>query len=207
MKVEIIRSKRKTLSLQITAKGELIARAPLRMKDETINRFIQQKRSWIEKALLKTKEKEALKNTFDFENNIYILGNSQPVEYCDIGYSSIKKGEGILVYDKIYKDLAKRLLPKMAEEVSQAITLGYKALKITTSKRYWGCYSKDGTMRLNYKLVVLPENVIKYVIIHELCHSKELNHSARFWALVSYFCPEFKKYKKELEMYSFLLSE
>ena len=205
MKIEIIRSKRKTLALQITRDGIVQARAPIRMKDEKIYEFIRQKEGWITKSLAKINQNLAFKNSFDFINFVYILGDKRNLN--DIDLSPTAKPGSVIVYDRIYKDFAKKYLPKRAAKISNQIGLGYNELKVTKSKHYWGNYSKSGVMRLNFKLIILPPNIVDYVIIHELCHSKQLNHSAKFWALVKTFYPDFKNARAQLDRFGFVLGE
>lgn len=208
MKVEIEKSRRKTITLQFKDLNTLLVKAPLRVSEKSILQFIESKRLWIEKTRAKMQEKDNFKNTFDFENNIYLLGEKQSASDLNlIGDLSKYREDSLLIYDKIYKDYAKKFLTLRAEEISKQIGLGFNQIKISRSIRYWGCYTKNGIMHLNYKLIVLPEKEIDYVIIHELCHSKFFNHSPQFWALVQSFCPDFKARKKELDAFSFLLEK
>lgn len=211
MEIKIIRSRRKTLALSITKDGEVVVRAPLHLKEEKILKFVEEKAGWINKSLAKINCKNQFKESFDFKNYIYLLGEKQSVNDFNMAVGKIPtkptkpKNSFDVVYEKLYKDYAKKYLPKRAEEIAKAIGLKYKDLKICQSKRIWGSYNKDGTMKLNFKLIILPKPLIDYVIVHELCHGKELNHSPKFWALVGQALPNYKGLKEELENYGFLL--
>ncbi len=209
MKITIIRSKRKTLSLQIKNNGELIIKAPLQMKEEKIWAFVKEKEGWINKSLAKIKAHQEFSKTFDFENNVYLLGKAQDFANYNLlaGVTNKKNKESILCHEEIYKDFAKSYLPKKSKLLSDLTGLKYKDVKLSNSTRCWGTYSKDGKMRLNWKLVALPEEIINYVIIHELCHSKQLNHSPKFWTLVKTFEPNYKKLRELLKLYSFIISK
>lgn len=74
----------------------------------------------------------------------------------------------------------------------------YKRIFIKNQKSCWGSCSEHGNLNFNYKLLFLPPHLADYVIIHELCHLAELNHSPRFWSLVAEVCPEYKKHRREL---------
>jgi len=74
----------------------------------------------------------------------------------------------------------------------------YKRVFIKNQKSCWGSCSERGNLNFNYKLAFLPPHIADYVIIHELCHLAELNHSPRFWSLVAQTCPEYKQRRKEL---------
>ncbi len=209
MDIKLIRSKRKTFSLSISKDVEVIVRAPLRLKEETIAKFIDEKRGWIEKGLAKIKARNTFKDSFDFKNYIYLLGECQPASEFNFtaknSLSQSKSNSFDVVYEKLYKDYAKKYLTKRVEEISNAIGLKYKDFKICKSKRVWGSFNKDGRMKLNFKLIILPKPLIDYVIVHELCHGVELNHSPKFWALVGQALPNYKLLKKDLENYGFLL--
>ena len=219
MEIKLYRSKRRTLALQIKNYNELIVKAPLKMKDEQIYAFIKRKEDWINKAMARLRAQEDFKQNFDFENYIYLLGkrhnftdfnllNALPKTFHNVISSVADKSlpnKTTFPYEKIYKKFAKDYLPKKAKEISEQIGLIYIELKVNTSKRCWGSYSRDGRMKLNWKLVILPEPLIIYVIVHELCHSRELNHSPKFWKLVESALPNYKTLKKALNNYSFLL--
>lgn len=208
IKYSIIRSKRKTLALTINKDGEVIARAPMRMSEEKISDFVRKKSHWIKKAIYKTQQNIDFKNSFDFKNKVYILGKVYNIEDMPQAKKILNKGDvenKIDTFEHFYRGVANDFLPKKAKEISQITGLMYKTLKISKSKRCWGSYSKDGIMKLNYKLIVLPQPLINYVIVHELCHSKHLNHSQRFWNLVGKFVPNYYELREELNRYGFLL--
>jgi predicted metal-dependent hydrolase len=77
----------------------------------------------------------------------------------------------------------------------------YRRLSIRGQKNRWGSCSRNGTVSLNWKLMFLPEPIIDYVIVHELAHIREMNHSAKFWDIVQNFCPDYKRYRRYLKTY------
>ena len=97
------------------------------------------------------------------------------------------------------------ILP-LAKNIS--LKTGIICLKIlrTNSKRMWGSMNNKKEMRLNWKLIILPEKLIEYVIIHELCHIKYLNHSKLFWQKVSKYLPDYKSRRNNLKEYSFIMT-
>ncbi len=106
---------------------------------------------------------------------------------------------------KLYLSEAEKHLPAMAAEISGQCGLKFLSLKLSNSKRNWGSFDRNGNMKLNFRLVMLPKPLIEYMIIHELCHGVHLNHSKAFWEEVKSHCPDYKKRKKQLDMYSFIL--
>ena len=93
------------------------------------------------------------------------------------------------------------------QRISNETGLAYNEIKMINSVRVWGSFNTAGIMKLNWKLVLLPVQLIEYVICHELCHGLQMNHSSKFWENVSKICPDYKKHKKELYRYSFLLKD
>jgi predicted metal-dependent hydrolase len=86
------------------------------------------------------------------------------------------------------------------------MNLQYKNLRLSSAKTRWGSCSGQNTISINWRLSILPEELLEYVIIHELAHIKEKNHSSKFWDLVSQFCPDYKQKRKELKGYGRILA-
>jgi predicted metal-dependent hydrolase len=97
-----------------------------------------------------------------------------------------------------YKDQAKIFVINKVAELNK--NYGYKINRITirNQKTRWGSCSKKGNMNFNYKIVLLPEKLAEYIIVHEICHLGEFNHSANFWNLVAQTIPDYKEKRKEL---------
>ena len=144
---------------------------------------------------------DEVKKSFDLDSYIYILG--EKYQFRDIDPLLLpKKQEAI----HVYYEIASKKLPQLVKETLNKTNLACKTIKLSNSRRIWGSFDRNGNMKLNWRLIILPERLINYVIIHELCHGVQLNHSPAFWSKVGEFCPEYKKLKKELEMFSFVLA-
>ncbi|GAC1412663.1 MAG: hypothetical protein NVSMB66_2320 [Candidatus Doudnabacteria bacterium] len=100
------------------------------------------------------------------------------------------------------KVAALRLAKERVEHFNKLYKFDYGVIRVRNQKSRWGSCSKKGNLTFNYRIVLLPTELADYIIVHELCHTKEFNHSARFWALVALEAPEYKKYMKELRKYS-----
>ncbi len=105
------------------------------------------------------------------------------ISHNDIHKKILKKWiiDQILLYSKYYVD-----------SVSKSLELNIKAIKISNSFNYWGSCNTAGTIHLNWRLIFAPTKVLEYIIVHELCHLKEFNHTKNFWKLVKRFCPDYK---------------
>ena len=98
-----------------------------------------------------------------------------------------------------YRLLAKTHLPPRAAQLAAEFGFTYNTLRIKNQKTRWGSCSAKGNINLNLRLMMAPNDAIDYVIIHELCHLKELNHSPEFWRLVETLCPDYRKRKAWFE--------
>ena len=165
IKVLIIRSNRKTLSIQLKA-GEIIVRAPQRMKDEEVYEFIESKKSWIEKNLAKIDELQKA------------LDEVQPFTEDEI---------------KVLAEKAKVIIPERVRYYAPKIGVTYNRITIRCQRTRWGSCSSKGNLNFNCLLALFPLEVIDSVVVHELCHRKHMNHSQRFYAEIDKVFPDYKK--------------
>ena len=107
---------------------------------------------------------------------------------------------------KWYLAQAELLIKEKVDKLSKSIGVTYSRLTIRGQKTLWGSCSRRGTLSFNWKLLMAPEPVIEYVIIHELIHLKVMNHGKTFWKLVAVHCPEWREHKQWLRKHGFLLS-
>ena len=171
MDIKIIRSKRKTLAVQVGS-GGVVVRAPLRATDEEIDKFIAGHESWIEKHYQKVTESRKE------------IDNSEPLTYRDINELA---------------DKALKVIPERVEYYAKKIGVTYGKITIRSQKSRWGSCSSTGNLNFNCLLMLTPPEVIDSVVVHELCHRKEMNHSERFYAEVLRVYPDYKKWDKWLK--------
>ena len=100
-----------------------------------------------------------------------------------------------------YRTVAETVIRHKVEQWSYILRLDYNRVTIRNQKSRWGSCSQSKNLNFNYKLIFLPEHLLDYVIVHELCHLRELNHSRNFWSLVEGVLPEYKAHKKQLREY------
>lgn len=114
-----------------------------------------------------------------------------------LGQTKVKKNCQSLLVEWV-KKRAMNILPERLKLISEEIQLPFRQVSVRDQKTLWGSCTSQGNISLNYKLLFLPASVMRYVLIHELCHTKELNHSAQFWALVEKHDTNFKTHRKLL---------
>jgi hypothetical protein len=114
---------------------------------------------------------------------------------------SLRDGKGRLelVLEQWYRMQAAGIIGGKADKLSNQLGLTYNKLIIRGQKTRWGSCSQKGNLSFNWKLIMVPEPVIDYVIVHELSHLKEMNHTKRFWELVGEHCPQWHDHRKWLK--------
>lgn len=166
MEYTVIRSRRKTVAIQITPAGEVLVRCPKFMLPGEVRRFVRSKQPWIEDKLSR-------------------LPASQP-----------RLTEAEL---RTLAAQAKADLPERAARFAPLVGVSYGRITIRSQKSRWGSCSAKGNLNFNCLLMLSPPEVRDYVVVHELCHRKELNHSPAFWALVAQILPDYKTQKQWLK--------
>lgn len=214
----IERSNRKTLSLAVMKDGNVVVKAPLNMEDSVIKSFVWDKQAWIREKLFminqtKTKYEDIISyKKFLLYGNRYtlLLSDVKKIETNDnfqIVMPKKTEREKILKTLKLwYKKVAKQVLQDRLAFIENKIKLKSSILKITDSKGRWGSCNSRGVICFNWRVVMLPPSLIDYVIVHELCHLVEMNHSKHFWDLVYSFLPSASKLKEEIREYGVLLT-
>ena len=172
MRIEVIRSRRKTLGIQIVPPGRVVVRAPLNMPQAEIERILNSKQDWIEKHLAAAKAREAELET---------AGKLSWDEVEALGNQALKE------------------LPSRLRDLAKQVGVTYGRVTVRNQKTRWGSCSAQGNLNFNCLLMLCPSKVADYVMVHELCHRKELNHSPRFWAEVERVMPDYQDARKWLK--------
>ena len=209
---QLIRSKkrRKTISLHIKEDGRIVIYVPYHTPKGEIEKFIKEKQSWIvEKISEKEKfTKEPNKAFIPGEKFLY-LGEPYPFEIGDTHPKGIplKLSFGKFLIDQChatkakdlftqwYKREAKERIEERVHYFSNSLQLVPKGLKITSAKHRWGSCSRDNRLSISWRIIMAPLSVIDYVLIHELVHIKEKNHSKRFWTSIETILPDYRKHR------------
>ena len=171
MNYTLIRSKRRTLSIEVRPEG-VIARAPLRMPKREIDAFLLSKKDWIEKQERKIEARQAQAREL-----------------------------GLLTEEEIarLKKEARRVIPARVAYYAPLVGVSYGRIFIRAQKTKWGSCSAGGNLNFNYLLMLAPPEVLDSVVVHELCHRKEMNHSKRFYDEVLRVYPDYKKHFRWLK--------
>ena len=167
---ELIRSRRRTLALEITRDCRVLVRAPMRLSRARIDAFVSSRQAWIARHLAVQKERTAAMPPVPTAAEIAAL-----------------------------KAKAREILPDKVAHWSRITGLTPTGMKITTAqKRYGSCNGKN-SLCFSCFLMNYPEEAIDLVVVHELCHIREKNHSPRFYALLAQYLPDYQERKKLLK--------
>ena len=158
MEYTVIRSRRKTVAIEITPAGQVLVRCPLRMSRQDIRQFVESKSRWIATHLEKMSP---------------VLPAFTEAELAAMtGWT-------------------KQCLPERVSFWAARAGITYGRISVRRQHTRWGSCSSKGNLNFNCLLALVPEDVLDYVIVHELCHRKHMNHSPAFWAEVASLLPEY----------------
>ncbi len=182
IEIEIIKSNRKTIAIEVRQDLRVIVRAPKRASNREIMKFVEQKQDWIAKHLA----------------------------YMQIRYEETRRAKEKQFTDddiRKMKDEAKRVIPDRVKYYAGIMGVTFGKITIKNQKTRWGSCSSKGNLDFNCLLMMTPDKVRDYVVIHELCHLKQMNHSKMFWAEVEKVMPDYKVYRQWLSQNGNMLIE
>lgn len=214
LQYQIVYSKRKTLGITIARDCSVTVRAPFGLDKEKIRSLLESKKSWIlEKTHLLQKNSDKCqppkKELVSGESMPY-LGKHYRLQVLNADTEQIMFKQKFVVYktrqtlmDSLFKnwyfEKAKQKITQRVAIYAKKLGLEYNAVKITNAKRHWGACTSKRNLIFNWKLIKAPLSVIDYIVVHELAHLIEANHSSRFWRIVKTNCPDYQKAKDWLK--------
>ncbi len=176
---EVVRSRRKTCAIILNGDGTLTVRLPLHGTETEAVKFMQDKQYWIGSKLSELQKRK----------------QQQPA-------SSGLTPEQALALEKRYRAAAKAYIPQRvayyAETYCHILPPAVSSIAIRSQKTRWGSCSSRGTLSFNWRLMLAPPAILDYVVVHELCHLRHMNHSKDFWACVETILPDYKERRKWL---------
>ena len=174
MEIQIIRSNRKTMAIEVKFDLSVIVRAPWYVSQEEVERVLQEKEVWIHKHMEQIKQKKK--------------------QYEAVSVEKLTQEEL-----KTLADMAREVIPGRVEYFAKRIGVTYGRITIRSQKTRWGSCSSKGNLNFNCLLILMPSEILDYVVVHELCHRKQMNHSKAFWREVEKEFPDYKNAVKWLK--------
>lgn len=167
----LVRSNRKSIVVQVCRDGSVVVRVPLGCPEEKAAEFVEQKRDWI------------LRN----------IGKMQAAEQkrCQQELTPAQKNEKLLE--------ARRVFPQRVEFYAKKMGVTYGRITIREQKSRWGSCSGKGNLNFNWKLIRMPGKILDYVVVHELAHRREMNHSPAFYRIVASVLPDYRERERWLK--------
>lgn len=174
MKVTVIRSNRKTVAIQVNSDLSVTVRAPRSASEKDIEEILKKKEAWISKHIEKIKK---TKERLEAEST-----------------EKLTREKVIALAEEALK-----IIPARVEYFAKVIGVTYGKITIRNQKTRWGRCSSKGNLNFNCLLMLAPPEVLDYVVVHELCHRKQMNHSKAFWLEVEKVLPDYKEARKWLK--------
>ncbi len=204
----IVNSRLKHTYLSFDDEGNLIIKSP-KVSQKYIEKLLLKKSSWINSSKKKILQKKGRTVDFSKKRELYFYGKAYPLELqtwtkkrsklifedtqfilCYSDYNEVAFQKHI---DHFYKEKAKEFIPAMLNNWSSVMELAYNKVSFRKTKRQWGSCSGKNDLSFNSMVVKLPEDVIEYIIVHELAHIRHKHHQKSFWSLVEKYLPDYKE--------------
>lgn len=215
---QLIRSRRrkKTITLTLSREGTVVVRAPYGVPVAEIASFIDKKKVWLDRkrAEFPDDRRDCFSPSLNTGRGVFYLGVSYPLLLLEnrlLGKEALRwtgdafcltcqnAASGKALLCRWYKKQAENFFPNRVAHYSSVMGVVPLHIRISSARYRFGSCSTGKRISFNWRLMMAPVEVIDSVIIHELSHLKEMNHSERFWSFVRMFCPDYDRYKKWLK--------
>ena len=206
MQYHVIRGKRKTLSLGINREGEIVVRAPNSVRDDEIADFVYRHRAWIAKQLtLRNRHPHFYDgDAVSLLGKQYVIAPGTRIRMAgDTLYLPQENREAALaaLLKRLTRDRMKRLL----DEIANREGFVYTKLTVTSSRGRWGSCGASRRISFSFRTAFLPDPLARYLAVHELCHTRHMNHGDKFWAEVERILPDYRALRDALKGYLWVM--
>ncbi len=216
---ELIRSRRKTIGLQITHDARLVVRAPYRASEDFIHKLIARKESWIKskQEYFRQRQDKMKPKKFAPGEEFLFLGQAYPLKVVEDLPKAIVFNGSLMISQMVlanahdhlecwYKAEALAHIKQRVEYYAQNTGLKYQSIKVNSATTRWGSCGYKDTLNFTWRLIMASPRVVDYVVVHELMHLKQKNHSRKFWAEVRQIIPDYKEDERWLKEHAPRLS-
>jgi predicted metal-dependent hydrolase len=201
----LVRSRRRTISLIVTPEAELVVRAPLNVSAAAIRGFVRQHDSWIHKKMVEMMQRpQAVIHKYAEGEILWFLGRPYPLHISDEPKTTISRTDRLIVPHGIGPDFPAEIRRWYKTEAETEIRsrcmwfsmmTGYSpaSLRITDARQRWGSCNHEGDLNFSWRLIQAPLPIVDYVIVHELVHLRQPDHSPKFWQKVEALMPDYRQ--------------
>lgn len=205
-KVVFVRSRRKTLSITVNREGQVIVRMPYGMETSHVISFLERHKIWIARQIAaRNKQLEIADGTEIclFGERLTIRSGKTQRKANEL-YLPAEGREGAL--SQYIISYGKPYMGELTRKIALQYGFSYVGVGISRARGRWGSCSAKGRITYSYRIAFLPPYIIRAIAVHELCHTRHLNHSALFWREVHKIIPDYSDVRKELKKYEFLMN-
>lgn len=213
----IIRTNKRTLSLLVNAKGELIVRAPYNYPESKIFAFIKEKEDWIIKKQNAIRSNSYINpNVVNYTLFLFLGKELTPLISSDVKEIMISDNKLLIPakfpsekilgkIEKWYRKVASEVLVERVHYMAQKLRLRPNEVTTNNNKTRWGVCDSHNNIAINWRAIFLPPNLLDYIVVHELCHLLEFNHTPAFWSVVGNVIPDYQIIRKHLKCLNYLI--
>ena len=204
MEYRIVRSKRKSLVLTLQD-GEPVVRAPHGVPEEKIDAFVNKHRLWLARRVSERKNLPSfeLGGRITLFGKEYLLAEGRTRISGETIYLPREKTEAALV--RLLKKTTLGYMSALTAALAEQYGFSYNSVKVSSAHSRWGSCNSKGNISYSFRVALLPVALSVYVAVHELCHTRQLNHSAKFWREVERVLPDYKLRRKALRQNSAIM--
>ena len=174
--VEVVYSSRRTLGLEVRGDGRVILRSPKGVSGQVLMDFVKERQEWIVEKWFLAEERRKQKEL-----------------------RPLREYEKDPSLEKRFREKARKKISERVSYYGNMMGVDWKSIRIGSAKTRWGSCSAQGGLNFQWKLILMPPEILDYVVVHELAHRREMNHSPRFWALVEKVLPDYRERRKWLK--------
>jgi len=220
---DIVRSRhrRRTIAITIERDGRVVVRAPAKTARDTLHQFVQEKKPWISKKLLQIRQErtDAYPRAFVSGETFFYLGDRYPLKITynlrgapplafiggEFQLNERFKGNRKALFVAWYKIQAETLIRQRIDQYREVMDIPSVQIRITSAKYQWGGCSSRDRITFSWRIVLAPLLMLDYVVVHELAHLRERNHSSNFWKIVETILPDYRVRRQWLREHGYLL--
>lgn len=208
---QLTRSRRRTIAIYICPDGQVQVKAPYHCPVKLLDAFLEEKQDWVKKNRERRLQEMKDKALFSVQagDKLRYLGKEYTVLPGE-GQEVVFTGEAFLTPQYSWEDLkplivkqyivlAEQFIPPLVEYYARQMKVAPAKVRIGTAKTRWGSCSAKGSLNFTWRLIMAPAEAVEYVVVHELAHLRQLNHSRNFWQIVAEILPNYKQREKQLK--------